>query len=136
MGSCPRKGPLLSPQAAGFCFPWPTRTAAGERWPILSMEQPFRRRIEGGRIDGCTLPKFYFDTFDGDQTAIDADGIDCASRQMVQDRAVDALPDMARELLPDGPNRTFRVDVRDDSGDIVFRATLELNSTWLDGNDC
>jgi hypothetical protein len=82
------------------------------------------------------LPKFYFDTFDGDRTAIDADGIECASRQMVQDHAVDALPDMARELLPDGPNRTFRVEVRDDSGDIVFRATLELNSTWLDGKDC
>jgi hypothetical protein len=41
---------------------------------------------------------------------------------------------MAREILPDGPNRTFRVEVRDDSGNVVFRATLELQSAWLDGN--
>ncbi|HEY6631919.1 MAG TPA: hypothetical protein VIZ90_10735 [Rhizobiaceae bacterium] len=81
------------------------------------------------------MPKFYFDTFDGDTTGIDVDGIECASRQVVQDRAVDALPDMARELLPDGPNRTFRVEVRDDCGSVVFRATLELNSAWLDGED-
>lgn len=80
------------------------------------------------------MPKYFFDTFDGDNTALDADGIDCASRQVVQHRAIDALPDMAREMLPDGPNRTFRVEVRDDSGDVVFRATLELQSVWLDGN--
>lgn len=99
------------------------------------MEQPVRRRIESTRIDGCTLPKFYFDTFDGDHSATDADGIECSSRQLVQDRAVDALPDMARELLPDGPNRTFRVEVRDDGGNMVFRATLELQTVWLDEND-
>ena len=85
------------------------------------------------RIDGCTLPKFYFDTFDGDQTAIDTDGIECPSRRMVQHQAIDALPDMAREILPDGPSRTFRVEVRDDGGNVVFRATLELQSVWLDG---
>ena len=94
-----------------------------------------RRILESTHLRVVPLPKFYFDTFDGDKTAIDADGIDCVSRRIVQDRAVDALPDMARELLPDGPNRTFRVEVRDDGGSIVFRATLELNSAWLDGND-
>lgn len=80
------------------------------------------------------MPKFFFDTFDGDRDSVDSDGLDCASRRVVQDRAIDALPDMAREILPDGPNRTFRVEVRDDSGNVVFRATLELQSAWLDGN--
>ena len=78
------------------------------------------------------MPRFYFDTFDGDHTSVDSDGIECSSRQMVQDQAIDALPDMAREILPDGPNRMFRVEVRDGAGRIVFRATLELQSGWLE----
>lgn len=78
------------------------------------------------------MAKFYFDTYDGDHTSVDNDGIECASRQIVQDQAVDALPDMARELLPDGPNRMFRVDVRDEAGKVVFHATLELQSGWVE----
>ena len=81
------------------------------------------------------MPKFYFDTFDGDMTSVDTEGIECSSRRVVQDHAIDALPDMARELLPDGPCRTFRVEVRDDGGAVVFRATLELRSAWLDGGN-
>jgi hypothetical protein len=81
------------------------------------------------------LPRFYFDTFDGDHIAVDSEGIECSSHRMVQDQAIDALPDMARESLPDGPNRTFRVEVRDEAGKIVFRATLELQSEWLGGSD-
>ena len=80
------------------------------------------------------MPKFYFDTFDGDRTSVDSDGLECSSRQVVQHRAIDALPDMAREILPDGLSHTFRVEVRDDGGNIVFRATLELQSGWLDRN--
>jgi hypothetical protein len=78
------------------------------------------------------LPKFYFDTFDGDQSSVDTEGIECLSDRMVQDQAIDALPDMARDTLPDGPQRTFRVEVRNECGDVVFRATLELHSTWLE----
>jgi hypothetical protein len=46
-------------------------------------------------------------------------------------QAVNALPDMARESLPNGPNRMFRVEVREPAGKVVFRATLELKSEWL-----
>jgi len=78
------------------------------------------------------LPTFYFDTFDGVHTNADSEGIECSSRQIVQDQAIDALPDMARELLPDGPNRMFRVDVRNEGGEVVFHATLELQSRWIE----
>lgn len=77
------------------------------------------------------MPRFYFDTFDGDHSTTDSEGIDCPTMKNVQDCAVDALPDMAREMLPDGPNRLFRVSVRDDMGEMIFKATLELKSTWL-----
>lgn len=77
------------------------------------------------------MPRYYFDTFDGDLCTADSDGIDCATMKIVQDCAIDGLPDMARELLPDGPNRVFHVSVRDDAGQVIFKATLELKSTWL-----
>lgn len=80
------------------------------------------------------MPRFYFDTFDGDRTAVDHEGLECASRDRVQDQAIDALPDMAREVLPDGPNRMFRVEVRDEAGNVVFRASLELRSEWLESD--
>jgi hypothetical protein len=86
-------------------------------------------------MTGCILARYYFDTFDGDHTSADSEGIECSSRKQVRYQAIDALPDMARELLPDGPNRTFRVEVRDDAGTVVFRATLELQSAWLDRSD-
>lgn len=77
------------------------------------------------------MPRYYFDTFDGDLRTEDAEGIDCATMKIVEDCAIDGLPDMARELLPDGPNRVFQVAVRDEHGQVIFRATLELRSTWL-----
>jgi hypothetical protein len=86
-------------------------------------------------MTGCILAKYYFDTFDGDHTNADSEGIECSSRKQVRYQAIDALPDMAREVLPDGPTRTFRVEVRDDGGTVVFRATLELQSAWLDESD-
>lgn len=79
------------------------------------------------------VPRFFFDTFDGDQTTVDSEGIECASLEDVEHKAVDALPDMARDLLPDGPNRLFRVHVRDEGGNRVFQATLELRSQRLTG---
>ncbi len=78
------------------------------------------------------MARYYFDTHDGDHSIVDLDGLDCSSNQQVQHQAVDALPDMARELLPDGPNRLFRVEVRDAGGKQVFCATLELRSRWIE----
>jgi hypothetical protein len=77
------------------------------------------------------LARYYFDTFDGDNANADSEGIECSEREQVQYQAVNALPDMARESLPNGPNRMFRVEVREPAGKVVFRATLELKSEWL-----
>jgi hypothetical protein len=77
------------------------------------------------------MNRYFFDTFDGDQASTDHDGIECASRQQIQDRAVDALPDLARDELPNGPERLFWVRVRDESGTVIFEASLELASRWL-----
>jgi hypothetical protein len=81
------------------------------------------------------LARFYFDTFDGDHATADSVGLDCETMEEVQNSAIDALPDMAREMLPDGLNRLFYISVRDDGGHAVFGATLELKSTWLQDVD-
>ena len=45
-----------------------------------------------------------------------------AAKQEVQK----ALPDMAKDDLPDGNYRTFVVNVRDEAGQTVLRAALSL----------
>ncbi len=80
------------------------------------------------------MPRYFFDTYDQDELARDEEGIECSLRADVEERAIAALPDMARDVLPDGPNHDFRVLVRDESDKIVFRATLALRSEWLEGN--
>jgi hypothetical protein len=79
------------------------------------------------------VPRYFFDTYDQDRLSRDEEGLDCGSRSQLERNAIDALPDMAREALPDGPNHEFRVEVRDGQGRVVFRAWLKLTSEWLDG---
>jgi hypothetical protein len=45
--------------------------------------------------------------------------------------AVDALPDIARDELPDGDNRTMTVKVRDLAGKYLLEASLTVNVRWL-----
>ncbi|MCV3209999.1 hypothetical protein OHD62_19340 [Mesorhizobium sp. YC-39] len=41
------------------------------------------------------------------------------------------MPDIAREELPNGPNRLFWIKVRDEDGTYIFRASLALASARL-----
>lgn len=79
------------------------------------------------------MPRYYFDIHDGEDLVIDLDGIVCETNQ-ISDQAVSVLPDIARESLPDGPNRAFWVKVRAEDGAYVYRASLVLSTAWLDDN--
>jgi hypothetical protein len=79
------------------------------------------------------MPRYFFDTYDQDHLTRDDEGIECDFKADIQDRAIDALPDMARDALPDGPDHVFRVLVRDETDHVVFRARLVLTSEWLEG---
>ena len=68
---------------------------------------------------------------DDDDLLVEGDygeGLTCPStaRRM----ALSALPDMARDKLPDGDRRTFRAIVRDDNGQEIYTATLTLVGEW------
>ncbi|QPC93540.1 DUF6894 family protein [Mesorhizobium sp. INR15] len=77
------------------------------------------------------MSRYFFDIHDGHALTSDDDGIACESLKDLSYQAVDVLPDLAREDLPNGPTRTFFAKVRDDSGRYVFRATLTLASAWI-----
>lgn len=77
------------------------------------------------------MSRYFFDLHDGEEFTADVDGIVCASLDDLSFHAVDVLPDIAREILPDGPRRTFSVKVRDHDDQRVFRATLTLATAWI-----
>lgn len=44
--------------------------------------------------------------------------------------ALSALPDMAKDNMPDGDRRTFKAIVRDDNGQEIYTATFTLVGKW------
>lgn len=76
------------------------------------------------------MSRYFFDTFDGEKLDRDEQGIQCSHGE-ISDRAVSVLPDLARDELPNGPERLFYVKVRDAEGVEIFEASLELKTRWL-----
>lgn len=72
------------------------------------------------------MPRYFFDTFDGDRLIADSEGIELPDLEQVKAEAQRALPDLARDGLPDGDQKTFIVSVRDGTGQVVLRAALSL----------
>jgi hypothetical protein len=77
------------------------------------------------------MARFYFDSNDGRRGIADKIGVDLPDAHAAQREAVRALPCMAKDALPDGNSREFVVDVRDEDGRSVLRATLSLNIETL-----
>ena len=74
------------------------------------------------------MPRYFFDIHDGEDLTVDQIGLQCASEKDVRNEAIKALPDIAKDELPDGPERCFWVKVRDETGNYIFTASLELKS--------
>ena len=77
------------------------------------------------------MPRYYVDTSDGETFVLDDIGLEVADLEAVKNAAVDVLPDMARDKLPDGDRRLFLAVVRDAQGRTVLQASLALNVTLL-----
>ena len=77
------------------------------------------------------MPRYYFDVDDGTGLILDQHGIECGSLDAMRYTAVDALPDIARDELPDGDNRTMTVKVRDLAGKYLLEASLTVQVKWL-----
>ena len=72
------------------------------------------------------MPRFFFDTYDGDFFAPENEGQDLEGIEAAKLIAQEALPDMASDKLPDGDQRVFIVSVRDEAGQVVLRVSLTL----------
>jgi hypothetical protein len=79
------------------------------------------------------MPRFYFDVYDGKTTTPDKVGLEVEDdRARIRELAVDALPDIVREKLPNGDCGEFSVTVRDAHGSNLFRATLSFRTEWIE----
>lgn len=76
------------------------------------------------------MPRYFFDTDDGDRRAEDRDGVELPDHEAARRLAQAALPDMAHDKLPDGDHRDFTVRVRDEGGTVLYSACLALNGEW------
>jgi hypothetical protein len=73
------------------------------------------------------MPRYYFDTDDGERFIKDDEGLDLYGLKEVRLQAQAALADIARDHVPgDGNQRTMTCRVRDKSGTIVLLASLVL----------
>lgn len=78
------------------------------------------------------MRRYFFDIDDGTGLLADLEGVECDGLDDVRFKAIDVLPDVAREELPDGDDHRFLVRVRDAGGRPVLVATLTLETRWLD----
>jgi hypothetical protein len=54
------------------------------------------------------MPRYYFDTHDGETSIADEHGLILAGLEEAKAEAIKALPDMARDVLPDADCREYR----------------------------
>jgi hypothetical protein len=72
------------------------------------------------------MPRYFFDTYDGDRFLPDDIGVEFENLEAARAEAQRSLPEMAREVLPDGNHRTFVVSMRNEAGAVVVRMSLSL----------
>ena len=80
------------------------------------------------------MARYFFDIEDDERFSEDDIGIECETQAAARDAAVEALPDIAKTAIPMGDRYTITVTVRDQKGQNVFRATLTVDTDWLDSN--
>ena len=76
------------------------------------------------------MPHFYFDVTDGEHRTRDDEGLMFADLATACREAVRVLPEVARDVLPDGTEKLMSASVRDEAGTILFRALLVFRCEW------
>lgn len=80
------------------------------------------------------MPRYYIDSSDGSFSHIDSEGVELTGDEAARYLALDALPDMVREVLPDGDQREFAVCVRDEGGRVIYSARMTLTGAWREND--
>ncbi len=76
------------------------------------------------------MPLYFFETYDGDFTHNDTEGLELSSRKEARREALAAMLDMARDNIPDNDSRILRSTVRNIVGNIVYETTMTISGGW------
>ena len=80
-----------------------------------------------------TTSRVYYEVRDGDRHIRDDEGQEFANLKAAQKDAMTALVEMARALPSRNSDQNkITACVRDDTGNIIFTATLSLDAQWND----
>ena len=79
------------------------------------------------------MPRYFFDTDDGLVARPDTIGLQLENDAAARRAALDALPDMARETMPDGDRHTFLSSIRNEAGVVIYSATMSVIGRWHSG---
>lgn len=80
------------------------------------------------------MPRYFFDIHDREFHRDDV-GVECADFEAARVEAMHALPEIARFAIPqDGDTQAFMVMVRQESGDVVYTATLTFAGLRLNAD--
>lgn len=80
------------------------------------------------------MPRYFFDIEDNGKLTVDEVGLELLTEKAVRDEAIRALPSIAQEELPDGPQHVFRVKVRDDTGSYIFSSFARAQIGLAEGS--
>ena len=78
------------------------------------------------------MAHYFFDICDDFLSVTDAEGEEWASREAAGDRATRILAEIAAESPLKGGQSNLLANVRDQTGRVVFAATLTIVGKWLD----
>jgi hypothetical protein len=70
------------------------------------------------------VPRYFFDTRDGDHLVRDELGLELDGIEQARDEATRGMADLAKDSLPGADRRELSVQVRDDADRDVLRASL------------
>jgi hypothetical protein len=86
----------------------------------------FRPLLDSGANLGSwkPMPRYYFDLRDGDELAVDEEGVELRDTDLVQEEAARSLADMARDAVRRTTrnrelNHRMAIEVRDDHGPVM-----------------
>jgi hypothetical protein len=81
------------------------------------------------------MQRYFIDIDDGGQVFRDGEGLLLSGPAEARRAALSALPDLARDLIPDGDTHVLACVVQDGKRRIIYQATLTLSGAWIDGDD-
>jgi len=72
------------------------------------------------------MPRYFFDTYDGERFQIDDQGTDLNSIDAAKAEGQVTLSEMAKDCLPNDDQRVFAISIRDETGHVAMRIALTL----------